>query len=1048
MGIFTIVVLMRDSVVAAFSGNPASVPPPDSGSPIPQRQETGSPPRQVLATAVLHAVLLVLAGVFFVSVVPRYLVAFHDLAVVLPVPTRITITFSRFLQQWGLLLFPFVLGTDAGICFAAQYLGGRRARRVWSGVFIVGLGLGVLLAMLTLRLPLRNTAESTSHPPLRYSEPTVKLEFCLGETTAAAGLAPMTVAGSEQTVYLSDEPVLSNADVQFARVVVEQGRPRVEIEFTSPGAQKFAAATERSLNKPLGILVDGRLVSAPIVKDKIVAGRCEIRGHFTAEEAVRIAEGIVARQDDPNDLAGRKQASRGHADSRSSATGEPTTTGVQAPPVFGPVIERALPSGAPCQQQFFQFRNGEMFVIGNGPATTKEEFERDWEKVEGAGGADVRAECGENGIQLVGHGCIFARVFPELKWDICTAEQAVDAMKRVAFSYGVVQLMTKDLPITYLFKTSRGEVGIMQVLGVVEDERASHGEGYKGYGMKFRYRLVLSVQKTQDTATPTAWTEQPLRLEIELVDGTTVIGTPSIKSLPVHTSGVLKEVPLGQLAAVKIAEDHETSSVDLQNGDTLKGVINLASINLNTASGQMSVDLNRIKLLCVVPAGDALPDALRLGLVLYYSFDRDEEGKVTDRSRKRNHGEVTGAKWTARGKVGGAYEMDGRTSQIQSVTNVAIEKSTPRTIAGWIRCDNIPFGHLAVPIGFGRSNSYGDPNCAGTMCAIGVHSDRGTPTVGMWGVNEGDVWSSTPLSLERWYHVAATYDGETVRFYRDGELDVSKEVSLNTPPSPLAIGRIWGDYPPRSRFVGAVDEVMVFNRALTPKEVWQLRDAQIQPTADMDAPCLVSVSAGTAADSPAIEEANLRAIAKRLERAYVDAFNGRDANAAASVVAQKETQPAFAIYLSHSSVWNPSRDPATTQLATQPLLTEKDLVSYDWTNHTMRVTTNAIQKLPVFGYGLQCSNFVVVANGQRCYVASFIGAEDSAPPPQNLPLVRVCGGSPQRRLKNETLRIEIARPLGTNDSRYDQRIYDALNKAGKLIDTKPGDPNQPSDRTR
>jgi len=38
----------------------------------------------------------------------------------------------------------------------------------------------------------------------------------------------------------------------------------------------------------------------------------------------------------------------------------------------GPVIERVLLSGWPCMQQYFQFCNGEVFIVGNGPSTTKE----------------------------------------------------------------------------------------------------------------------------------------------------------------------------------------------------------------------------------------------------------------------------------------------------------------------------------------------------------------------------------------------------------------------------------------------------------------------------------------------------------------------------------------------------------------------------------------------------------------------------------------------------------------------------------------------------
>ena len=158
-------------------------------------------------------------------------------------------------------------------------------------------------------------------------------------------------------------------------------------------------------------------------------------------------------------------------------------------PTFGPVVERVLPSGAPCKQQYFQFRNGRTFPVGNGPSTTKEEYEKDWKKIEDAGGVDISALSGEEGIQLLGKGCIFPRDVPELKWDTFTAREVVDAMNHTSFSYGAVEPRTKDFPVTYLFKTAGGEMGIIQILGVVEDERGYSG-GSKGRGMKFRYKLV------------------------------------------------------------------------------------------------------------------------------------------------------------------------------------------------------------------------------------------------------------------------------------------------------------------------------------------------------------------------------------------------------------------------------------------------------------------------------------------------------------------------------------------------------------------------------
>ena len=123
----------------------------------------------------------------------------------------------------------------------------------------------------------------------------VTLEFRSGSESSGPGLTQMMVPGSENPVYISNDVLLSNADVASARVIQGPNGPQIEIQFTKAGAQRFATATQNHLTKPLAILVDGRLLSAPILLEKISGGKAVIAGNFSKEEAQRIANGIVAR---------------------------------------------------------------------------------------------------------------------------------------------------------------------------------------------------------------------------------------------------------------------------------------------------------------------------------------------------------------------------------------------------------------------------------------------------------------------------------------------------------------------------------------------------------------------------------------------------------------------------------------------------------------------------------------------------------------------------------------------------------------------------------
>jgi predicted Ser/Thr protein kinase len=191
-----------------------------------------------------------------------------------------------------------------------------------------------------------------------------------------------------------------------------------------------------------------------------------------------------------------------------------------APLVFGPVIERVLPSGVPCREQYFQFRSGTVFVIGNGPGTSKEEAAYDEKRIDDAGGVDMSAGSSEDRIHISGRGCIFTRDVHELKWGSITAEQAVRALQRVRDVDGVVTPMKKELPVTYLFKTARDEIGLLEVLGVEDQQQ----DGWKEKGVRFRYQLVKGTGTTPPVATAKSSLifgpeEKGLRAALEVTPG-------------------------------------------------------------------------------------------------------------------------------------------------------------------------------------------------------------------------------------------------------------------------------------------------------------------------------------------------------------------------------------------------------------------------------------------------------------------------------------------------------------------------------------------------
>ncbi len=70
--------------------------------------------------------------------------------------------------------------------------------------------------------------------------------------------------------------------------------PEVSLEFDSEGADLFADVTERNIDKPVAILLDGEIISAPNVNEKISGGRAVISGKFNIVEAKLLVQRLNA----------------------------------------------------------------------------------------------------------------------------------------------------------------------------------------------------------------------------------------------------------------------------------------------------------------------------------------------------------------------------------------------------------------------------------------------------------------------------------------------------------------------------------------------------------------------------------------------------------------------------------------------------------------------------------------------------------------------------------------------------------------------------------
>ena len=92
-------------------------------------------------------------------------------------------------------------------------------------------------------------------------------------------------AEKRETPIILKQAVLKGSDLKWAGPGLDQyGNPVVDIEFTADGAKIFASVTANNVGRPLAILLDGKVISAPNVREPIAGGRAQISGDFSIEE--------------------------------------------------------------------------------------------------------------------------------------------------------------------------------------------------------------------------------------------------------------------------------------------------------------------------------------------------------------------------------------------------------------------------------------------------------------------------------------------------------------------------------------------------------------------------------------------------------------------------------------------------------------------------------------------------------------------------------------------------------------------------------------------
>ena len=219
------------------------------------------------------------------------------------------------------------------------------------------------------------------------------------------------------------------------------------------------------------------------------------------------------------------------------------------------------------------------------------------------------------------------------------------------------------------------------------------------------------------------------------------------------------------------------------------------------------------------------------GLVGWWPFN----GNANDESGNGNNGTVNGSALTIDrfGQPNRAYDFNGNTNWVEVQDANSLDLTNQYTISVWVKLTdyslNNPNEPMRTMIGKPR-NTGGGGYSFRALEGVAWNGNSLAYTAG-WNTTlvNGGLGSIDTIPLSIWSNVVFTYDGVEVKLYKNGSLTNSGffTFSLDNSSQPLYIGKEF-NFPNSSNnrwFKGQLDDIGIWNRALTSQEITDLYNA-------------------------------------------------------------------------------------------------------------------------------------------------------------------------------------------------------------------------------
>ena len=218
-------------------------------------------------------------------------------------------------------------------------------------------------------------------------------------------------------------------------------------------------------------------------------------------------------------------------------------------------------------------------------------------------------------------------------------------------------------------------------------------------------------------------------------------------------------------------------------------------------------------------ANPAQAQATSNGLIGYWSFDKGTiKGEIVEDVWVGNDGTIKGDPQEADGKVGGCLEFDGDVDYVLVDSDKINIDYSEITMECWVFVKSLDDS-------WNRIISLED-TASGNKNVVSLYYDDDDNQHGFWITANGTACNAATdmiqedIPLNEWIHLAGVFDGKKAKFYKNGELAKEYGLSGKVKGGGLFLGI--GDRSDACNcdaVPGMIDEVRLYNRALTDREI-------------------------------------------------------------------------------------------------------------------------------------------------------------------------------------------------------------------------------------